>query len=202
MNDAIRPGRPGVPERVTSLIAGERVAPKPGGHDLPVIYPATEQTVSLLREADADEVAAAVLAARDAFDRGPWPRMHVDERKDILYRVRDLLRVHADELVHLECLNTGIPVHHIRGHVTRMARNFEFFAEVASTVSGEAYTQAKGYLTYVTREPKGVAALIAPWNAPLHTALMKVIPALCMGNSVVLKPSELAPLACLRLVTR
>ena len=200
MNNAFQPGLPNVPERVTSLIAGERIAPKAGGHDIPVIYPATEQTVSLLREADADEVCAAVLAARDAFDRGPWPRMHVDERKDILYRIRDLLRVHADELVHLECLNTGIPVHHIRGHVTRMARNFEFFAEVASTVSGEAYTQAKGYLTYVTREPKGVAALIAPWNAPLALASMRVATCISFGNTCVLKPSEYTPLAVARMV--
>jgi 5-carboxymethyl-2-hydroxymuconic-semialdehyde dehydrogenase/aminomuconate-semialdehyde/2-hydroxymuconate-6-semialdehyde dehydrogenase len=125
-----------VPDRVTSLIAGERVAPRAGGNDHPVIYPATDETVSVLREADAAEVDAAVQAARTAFDRGPWPRMHVDERKDVLYRVRDLVRAHADELVHLECLNTGIPVNHIRGHVTRMARNFEFFAEVASTVAG------------------------------------------------------------------
>ena len=120
--------------------------------------------------------------------------MHVDERKDILYRVRDLLRVHADELVHLECLNTGIPVHHIRGHVTRVARNFEFFAEVASTVSGETYTQAKGYLTYVTREPRGVAALIAPWNAPLALASMRVATCIAFGNTCVLKPSEYTPL--------
>ena len=189
-----------VPDRVTSLIAGERVAPRTGGHDLPVIYPATDETVSVLREADAAEVHAAVQAARDAFDRGPWPRMHVDERKDVLYRVRDLVRAHADELVHLECLNTGIPVNHIRGHVTRMARNFEFFAEVASTVAGQAYTQAPGYLTCVTREPKGVAALIAPWNAPLALASMRLATCISFGNTCVLKPSEYTPLAVSRLV--
>jgi acyl-CoA reductase-like NAD-dependent aldehyde dehydrogenase len=189
-----------IPRHVTSLIAGERVAPGPDGVDLPVIYPATEDTVSVLREADAAEVDAAVRAARRAFDHGPWPRMHVDERKDTLYRVRDLVREHAGELAHLECLNTGIPVSHVRGHVARMARNFEFFAEVASTLSGQAYTQAKGYLTYVTREPKGVGALIAPWNAPLALASMRLATCISFGNTCVLKPSEYTPLSILRLV--
>jgi acyl-CoA reductase-like NAD-dependent aldehyde dehydrogenase len=189
-----------VPERVASLIAGERVGSRPGRHDLPVVYPATEETVSVLQEADAAEVDSAVTEARKAFDRGTWPRMHVDERKDVLYRIRDLVRAHAEELVHLECLNTGIPVHHVRGHVARMARNFEFFAEVASTVAGEAYTQARGYLTYVTREPKGVAALIAPWNAPLALASMRLATCISFGNTCVLKPSEYTPLAVARLV--
>jgi acyl-CoA reductase-like NAD-dependent aldehyde dehydrogenase len=189
-----------VPEHVTSLIAGERVTPQTGGHDLPVIYPASEEVVSQLREADAAEVDRAVLAARAAFDHGPWPRMHVDERKDILYRARDLIREHRDELVQLEVLNTGIPVSHVQGHVQRMARNFEFFAEVASTSSGQAYTQAKGYLTYVTREPKGVAALMAPWNAPLALASMRLATCISFGNTCVLKPSEYTPLAVARMV--
>jgi acyl-CoA reductase-like NAD-dependent aldehyde dehydrogenase len=200
MNAEVTPPRFSVTGRVTSLIAGSHVSPRAGGVDIPIVYPATEDTVSVLREADADEVNAAVLAAREAFDRGPWPRMHVDERKDILYRIRDLFRTHKDELAHLECLNTGIPVNHIQGHVQRMARNFEFFAEVASTMSGQAYTQAKGYLTYVTREPKGVGALIAPWNAPLALASMRVATCISFGNTCVLKPSEYTPLSMLRMV--
>lgn len=191
---------PRVVERVTSLVAGEPVRPRAGGVDLPVVYAATEETVSLLREADAAEVDAAVRAARDAFDRGPWPRMTLDARKDVLYRIRDLMRAHAEELAHLECLNTGLPIARIREHVGRAARNFEFFAEVASTVSGETYTGLKGFLTYVTREPKGVGALIAPWNAPLALASMRVASCIAFGNTCVLKPSEYTPLSMLRMV--
>jgi acyl-CoA reductase-like NAD-dependent aldehyde dehydrogenase len=186
--------------RVTSLIDGRPVAPHAKGEDLPVIYSATEEQVSVLREADAAEVDAAVRAARNAFDTGPWPRMDINERKDILYAIRDGLRRNADELAYLECLNTGLPLQSVRVHVQRMARNFEFFAEVASSMHGETYTQTKGYLTYVTREPKGVAALIAPWNAPLALASMRVATCIPWGNTCVLKPSEYTPLSMRRMI--
>ncbi len=185
---------------VTSLIDGETVSPKSGGHDIEVINPTTEQVISRLREADADEVDAAVRAARRAFDTGRWPRMDINERKDILYSIRDHLRKHAEELVYLESLNSGLPQHSVRMHVQRMARNFEFFAEVASNVHGETYTQTAGYLTYVTREPKGVAGCIAPWNAPLALASMRVATCIPWGNTCVLKPSEYTPLSMRRMV--
>jgi acyl-CoA reductase-like NAD-dependent aldehyde dehydrogenase len=189
-----------IPAIVTSLIDGRVVAPAPSGVDIPVVNPATEQTVSRLREADGAEVDAAVRAARTAFDRGPWPRMTLDERKDILYRIRDTMRAHADELAWLECVNTGLPLARIREHVARAARNFEFFAEVASTMRGETYTGLKGFLTYVTREPKGVGALIAPWNAPLALASMRVATCIAFGNTCVLKPSEYTPVSMFRMV--
>ncbi len=185
---------------VTSLIDGKSVAPGSSGEDIPIINPMTEEVTSRLREADAEEVDAAVRSSRRAFDEGPWPRMDITERKDILYSIRDHLRKNAEELAYLECLNTGLPLQSVRGHVQRMARNFEFFAEVASTVHGETYTQTKGYLTYVTREPKGVAAAIAPWNAPLALASMRVATCIPWGNTCVLKPSEYTPLSMLRMV--
>jgi acyl-CoA reductase-like NAD-dependent aldehyde dehydrogenase len=126
--------------------------------------------------------------------------MDITERKDVLYSIRDHLGKNAEELAFLECLNVGLPLHSVRGHVQRMARNFEFFAEVASTMHGETYTQTKGYLTYVTREPKGVAALIAPWNAPLALASMRVATCIPWGNTCVLKPSEFTPLSMRRMV--
>ncbi len=185
---------------VTSLIHGESVAPKAGGEDIPIVNPTTEETVSRLREADPHEVDAAVRSARTAFDTGPWPRMDITERKDLLYSIRDHLRKNAEELAYLECMNVGLPLHSVRGHVARMSRNFEFFAEVASTMHGETYTQTKGYLTYVSREPKGVAALIAPWNAPLALASMRVATCIPWGNTCVLKPSEFTPLSMRRMV--
>jgi acyl-CoA reductase-like NAD-dependent aldehyde dehydrogenase len=189
-----------VPDLVTSLIDGCRVPAEGAGHDLAVVNPSDEQVVSRLREADAAEVDAAVRAARRAFDSGPWPRMTLDDRKDVLYRIRDVLRTHTEELAYLECLNTGLPIARIREHIARAARNFEFFAEVASTMRGETYTGLKGFLTYVTREPKGVGALIAPWNAPLALASMRVATCIAFGNTCVLKPSEYTPISMLRMV--
>jgi len=188
------------PGRIVSIIDGEPVPSARDGHDLPVVYPATGQTVSLLREADEAQVAAAVAAARAAFDEGPWPRLDVNRRKDVLYAIRDRLREHAEELACLEVVNTGIPLAHVRGQVERMTRNFEFFAEVASTLAGETYSQAGGYLTYVTREPKGVAALLSPWNAPLALSSMRIATCIAFGNTCVLKPSEYTPIAVARMV--
>lgn len=189
-----------VAARVSSLIDGESAVERSGGTDIPVVNPTTEETLSVLREADATEVDAAVKSARNAFDHGPWSRMDINDRKDILYSIRDHLRKNAEELAYLECVNTGLPLQSVRNHVARMARNFEFFGEVASTLHGETYTQTKGYLTYVTREPKGVAALIAPWNAPLALASMRVATCIPWGNTCVLKPSEYTPLSMRRMV--
>lgn len=185
---------------VTSLIDGESVALQPRGFDLEVVNPTTELVISRLREADADEVDAAVRSARRAFDSGSWPRMDINRRKDILYAIRDHLRKNAEELAYLECVNTGLPLQSVRVHVERMARNFEFFAEVASNVHGETYTQTAGYLTYVTREPKGVAGCISPWNAPLTLSSMRVASCIAWGNTCVLKPSEFTPLSVRRMV--
>jgi acyl-CoA reductase-like NAD-dependent aldehyde dehydrogenase len=186
--------------RVTSLIDGVSVSAQSPGHDIEIIDPTTEQPLSTLREADAAEVDSAVQAARLAFDRGPWPRLDINARKDILYSVRDHLRRNAEELTWLECTSVGLPLLSVRNQVQRMARNFEFFAEAASTAHGETYTQTAGYLTYVTREPKGVAACIAPWNAPLALSSMRIASCIAWGNTCVLKPSEYTPLSVRRMV--
>ncbi|MFM7395538.1 MAG: aldehyde dehydrogenase [Gammaproteobacteria bacterium] len=185
---------------VTSLIDGESVPPKSGGFHIDVVNPTTEESISRLHEAAPDEVDAAVRSARRAFDSGPWPRMDINQRKDILYAIRDHLRKNAEELAYLECLNSGLPLQSVRIHVQRMARNFEFFAEVASNVHGETYTQTAGYLTYVTREPKGVAGCISPWNAPLALSSMRVASCIAWGNTCVLKPSEFTPISVRRMV--
>ncbi|MDO7843406.1 aldehyde dehydrogenase [Sphingomonas immobilis] len=184
---------------VTSFIDGAAAATGPGTL-IEVIDPATEQVVGELREADAGEVGQAVAAARRAFDTGPWPRMSSDERKAILYRIRDVILQHRDELLALEVMNTGLPVASVAWQVSRAAANFEMFADVASTLAGQTFTQDPRYLTYVTREPKGVAALIAPWNAPLALASMRIATCIAFGNTCVLKPSEYTPHSILRMV--
>jgi acyl-CoA reductase-like NAD-dependent aldehyde dehydrogenase len=189
-----------LPERVRSLIDGESPALRAGGVDLPIVNPATEAGLGVLREADAAEVDAAVASARRAFDSGPWPHMDINARKDILYAIRDRIRAHADELAWLECTGAGLPLARVREQVQRTARVFEFFAEVASTLHGEVYTQTRGWLTWVTREPKGVAALVSPWNAPLSLASMRIATCIPWGNTCVLKPSEVTPLSVRRLV--
>ena len=110
---------------VTSIIDGKSVAPRSGGEDFVVLNPTTEEPLTKLREADASEVDAAVLSARRAFDQGPWPRMDINDRKDILYSIRDHLRKNAEELMYLESLNVGLPSASVRMQVGRMARNLD-----------------------------------------------------------------------------
>jgi 5-carboxymethyl-2-hydroxymuconic-semialdehyde dehydrogenase/aminomuconate-semialdehyde/2-hydroxymuconate-6-semialdehyde dehydrogenase len=162
---------------------------------LPVINPADERVIAELDEADAATVDAAVGAARLTFEAGTWSRAPVAARQAVLRRVHDLILRDAERIAALETANTGIPIGQVRDrHVPRAAMNFAFFAEVIGQQAGQLFEQQSPYLTMVRHEPKGVAALIAPWNAPIALATMELAAALAFGNSCVLKPSELTPL--------
>lgn len=187
-----------MPEKiVTSLINGSPVSNN-GGHILQVINPATEEVVCHLQEASPEEVGHAVAAARAAFPK--WAAMGADARNDILYSICNKITEHADELADLEVATTGLPINGVKMLGRRAGANFRAFAEVASTLSGESYSQAENYQTYVTREPKGVGAMISPWNAPLALSSMRIATCIAFGNTCVLKPSEYTPLSVFRMV--
>lgn len=172
-----------------------------GGIELPVVYPATGAQVSTLIEDAPEAVASAVGVARGAFDSGDWPGLGIEKRIEMLEACRQVILNNVDELARLECLTTGIVFRELKArHLTRAAYNFRFFAEFISQRAGDRYDQTTGYMTTVTREPAGVAALIAPWNAPVALATMKIASALAFGNTCVVKPSEQTPLALARLV--
>jgi 5-carboxymethyl-2-hydroxymuconic-semialdehyde dehydrogenase/aminomuconate-semialdehyde/2-hydroxymuconate-6-semialdehyde dehydrogenase len=181
-------------ELCTSFIDG-RWTSGAGAHLLPVISPIDESEVARIAEADAAEVDRAVQAARAAFVRGDWRRSSVAHRQQVLRRIAAAIRDNADELATRECANAGLPMKQIHGrHVQRAAANFEFFADFIGQVANESYEQEAPFLTIVRREPVGVAALVAPWNAPLALATMEMAGALAFGNCCILKPSELTPL--------
>jgi len=184
-----------LPREVSSYIDGEWITP--GGHtELPVIFAATEEPIATLAEAPAEEVDRAVTAARAVFESGAWSQASVDERKRVLLRIRDGILARRDELAAFEVAHTGSPIAQAHGrHIPRAAMNFEFFAEYIAQQSSPVFDQNPDYLTYVQRDPAGVAGLIAPWNAPLALATMKIAGAIAFGNSCVVKPSELTPLS-------
>lgn len=187
------------PQTISGLVDGGWASGR--GEELPIHYPATGDRISTLIEDDAEDVAAAVAAARKAFDRGPWPGFSLDERTDRLEACRTVVLENAEELARLECAATGLVLHELRArHLTRAAYNFSFFAEYISQSAGQRYDQTRGFVTTVQRVPVGVAALVAPWNAPVALATMKIAAALAFGNCCILKPSEHAPLALTRLV--
>ena len=184
-----------IPREVTSFIGGQWMEPKGEAYQIPVIHPATEETVSILLEADEAEVAVAVKTAKDVFNTGVWSKASVDERKGVLLKIKDLVLANKDVIARMEVTNTGVPISQAYGRqIPRSAMNFEFFAEFISQVSSPVFDQNPNFITFIRREPVGVAGLIAPWNAPMALASMKLAGAIAFGNSCVFKPSELTPL--------
>jgi acyl-CoA reductase-like NAD-dependent aldehyde dehydrogenase len=181
------------------FIGGRWVVPATG-RTYAVVNPATEAELAQVAEADAADVDAAVQAARQAFEVGPWREMSAAERARILWRIGDLLEQHADELGQLETLNNGKPIFESRQiDVPMAAEVFRYYAGWATKLQGETIPVRGPFLNYTLREPVGVVAAIVPWNFPLLLASWKVAPALAAGNTVVLKPAPWTPLTALRL---
>lgn len=167
------------------------------GRTFATLNPATATPlaeVALGEEADVD---AAVAAARVAFEEGPWSRMSGRERGVILYRVAQLIRERHAELAILECLDNGKPITEAQHAPLGAAGVFEYYAGWADKHYGEVVPLGSGNLNYVVREPLGVIGCITPWNFPMTQATFKAVPAMAMGNAVVLKPAEQTPLTAL-----
>lgn len=166
---------------------------------LDIINPATEEVICQIAEDDAVRVDEVVRKARTAFES--WRLTSIPERQATLRKVASLIRSHADELAELETRNTGILLRDAKErYLVRTAANFDFFADYIGQAAGQVYEQHPAYVTTVRREAIGVAGLIAPWNLPLALGSMKIAAAICFGNACVIKPSEIAPLAVIRLV--
>lgn len=160
--------------------------------------PLDNSAIGSVPEGGKAEVDAAVKAARAALE-GPWGKMTVAERTDLLGRVADEINRRFDDFLEAECLDTGKPMS-LASHIDipRGAANFKMFTDVAKTISTECFQMptpdGKGAINYAIRRPKGVIAVISPWNLPLLLMTWKVGPALALGNTVVVKPSEETPL--------
>lgn len=181
------------------LIGGEWVAAA-SGETFASINPSDGTTLAQLASAGAADVDRAVTAARRAFEAG-WGDLPPAQREALLRRLGDLITAHADELAELESLDNGKPIHHTRAIDSRVAaRQVYHFAGWPSKIAGRTPSVSiPGHFVYTRREPLGVAAIIIPWNYPLIHSMQKVSPALACGNTVILKPAQLASLAILRL---
>jgi len=165
------------------------------GRTFDSVNPATGERLAAIHEADADDVDRAVRSARRAFDEGPWPRMPIAERCRILNRIAEIVLCRKEELARMESLDTGKPVREsMEIDIPRAAYNFQFFADFFRYAHTECFPLDGRALTYVRRQPVGVAALITPWNLPLYLTTWKVAPCLAAGNTCVVKPAELTPL--------
>jgi betaine-aldehyde dehydrogenase len=180
-------------------IDGAFVAPALGGF-LEVIDPATEERFAEIAAGTDADVEAAVLAARRAFDQGPWPRMSAASRADFLRRVAAEIRDNLEYLAQLEVRDNGKPLKEARWDIGDAAFCFDYYADMAEQVEAEGETVVDvGDVRFVGRvhkEPLGVVGAITPWNFPLLMAVWKVAPALAAGCTIVLKPSEFCSLSC------
>lgn len=159
--------------------------------------PADNSLIGSVSEAGQLEVDAAVQAARAAME-GPWGKMPLAKRAELMHAVADRIMARFDEFVAAEIADTGKPWH-LASHldIPRGAANFKIFADVVKNVPTESFdmvTPDGGQaLNYGVRGPKGVIAVICPWNLPLLLMTWKVGPALACGNAVIVKPSEETP---------
>lgn len=183
------------------FINGQWVLPAEGG-TLPVIDPATEAVFHHIPAATAADAAAAVSAARAAFDHGPWPRLSGKDRAGYLRAIAQGICDRLPDLALLEVRDNGKPLPEAEWDLGDAAGCFDFFADLAEGLDDEAehipLPDAR-FTARALREPVGVAVAIIPWNYPLLMAAWKVAPALAAGCTMVLKPSEHTSLTALEL---
>ncbi len=172
------------------------------GKTFPVYNPATGDVITHVPEAEEEDINRAVLAARRAFDDGPWTRMSPSGRGRLLWKLGDLLEQHLEEFAEIESLDNGKPFSVARvADVPLAVDMFRYMAGWATKISGKTLPLSSGYdfHSYTLREPIGVVAQIIPWNFPLLMAAWKLAPALACGCTVILKLAEQTPLSGLRL---
>jgi acyl-CoA reductase-like NAD-dependent aldehyde dehydrogenase len=155
-----------------------------------VVSPSTEEVVATVPEAVEADVDAAVEAARRAFDQGPWPRMTLEERLNVLRQVSAGLAAQVGDIAHLVTSEMGSPISLSTSYQATAPRlMLDSFIELAPGYSWNDVRRSATGNALVTREPVGVVAAIIPWNAPLLTSIIKVAPALIAGCTVILKPT-------------
>ena len=155
--------------------------------------PATMEAIGEVASGGADEVNQAVAAAKEAFPK--WAGLPAKERARLMRKLGELIDQNVPKLAELETLDTGLPIHQTKNVlIPRASHNFDFFAEVCTRMNGHTYPVDDQMLNYTLHQPVGVCGLVSPWNVPFMTATWKTAPCLALGNTAVLKMSELSPL--------
>ena len=176
--------------RLSHLIGGDARSASGGGW-LEVFEPATATAYAHCPDGTADDVEAAVAAAREAFPA--WSALPAAERAAWLNRLADALEARLDDFAAAESRDVGKPLALARSlDIPRAASNLRFFAAAATQFASESHA-GPGVVNYTLRQPLGVVACISPWNLPLYLFTWKFAPALAAGNCVVGKPSEVTP---------
>lgn len=195
MSDTLTPP-PAIDAR--AFIGGASV-PARSGRTFADHSPADNRLLAHVAECDADDVDAAVAAARRAFDSGVWSRMAPSERKRAMLRLADVIEQHADELALLDAWDAGKPITDCESiDVPDTVATLRWYAEAIDKVYDQVSPTGPDALGLVVHEPIGVVGAVLPWNFPLLMLAWKAGPVLAAGNSLVVKPAEQTPLSAIR----
>ncbi|WP_199508781.1 MULTISPECIES: aldehyde dehydrogenase family protein [unclassified Psychrobacter] len=174
-----------------SFVNGEVVTGQ--GDEINLINPATGQAFLTYRDAGKAIVADAADAAISA--QKVWWAMTTSARGQLMWQCGVNIRAAAESLARLECISAGKPIRDCRVEVAKVADMFDYYAGWCDKIMGQVIPVPTSHLNYTRHEPYGVVTQITPWNAPIFTGGWQIAPAICAGNAVLLKPSELTPLS-------
>ena len=179
------------------MLIGGKYQPSRSGKTFPVFNPKNGSLVAEVAEGDRVDIDAAVGVAQLAF--AAWSELSGAERGDIMHRAADILARRLPELIEIEIDQIGRPRREMAAQLARLPEWFRYFGAVARTHEDTVPPFSGPYLNYTRRVALGVVGLITPWNHPLLILTKKVAPAMAAGNTMVVKPSELAPVTPLML---
>ena len=179
------------------LLIGGQWLDAGGGERFEAINPYSGEPWASLPDAGERDVERAVAAARSALE-GPWGRMTGAERARLMRRLSEVIARDARDLAEYETRGNGKLLRETAGQLEYVPAWFDYFAGVADKLEGEAIPSDRAnYFVYTRHEPVGVVAAIIPWNSPLLLLAWKLAPALAAGCTLVVKPSDSAPVSTL-----
>jgi betaine-aldehyde dehydrogenase len=187
-------------EESSMLIGGEWVAAS-GAETTPVRSPFDERVLAKVPRGNREDARRAIDAAREAFDRGPWPRLPPRARGEVYLKAAALIQARLVPIAELESRNQGKTIKQAQdADIPFSIDNLIFYAGAGRTLDAKSPGEFTGDGTTIfRREPVGVVASITPWNYPFMMAVWKIGPALITGNTVVLKPASWTPLSTFEL---
>lgn len=183
--------------RECRMLIGDGWVDSGSGETFEIRNPATWQVLGRTPRASAEDIDRAVAAARRALPK--WAKLDASERGRLLMRWADRIEEERDLISRTESTDNGRPLRETAAQASIVAKWYRYFGGMADKIEGATIPVEGPYLNYTKRVPVGVCAALTPWNHPLLIATKKVAPALACGNTMVLKPSELAPLSVLEL---
>ena len=182
------------------ILIGNNWVPSKSGKSQSIVSPIDGKIISNLQVSDIEDVNDAVRSCREVFDRGDWSNMSPINRKKIMIKIAELIEKNMLELAVLGVRDNGTEINMAyKAEPGSAAGTFRYYAEAIDKVYGEIATTSNDFLGLIHREPVGVVGAIVPWNFPLMIGAWKIAPALAVGNSIIIKPSESASLSLLKL---